>query len=272
MRGGQHEIARQRRPRAEAAARTGDHDELPTHRRAFGIGGAADQRRGRGDRSKQRGESEEGGACRHPRDQRCHNVNVNGADGMSSILLSPPAVEPITLAEAKLFLRVAHSDDDVLITALIVAARAQVEAQTRRALITQRWRLLRDRWPADGRIAVVPVPLIAIVAARVRDTDGVAHDVALDAFVADAAAAPAVIAFAPWSLAAPGQAVAGIELDVDLGYGAAAADVPEPLRLAIRLLLAHWYENRGVATVGETVAPLPANVAALIAPYRVLSL
>jgi uncharacterized phiE125 gp8 family phage protein len=44
------------------------------------------------------------------------------------------------------------------------------------------------------------------------------------------------------------------------------------LRHAIKLLLAHWYENRGVtASAGES-APMAAGVEALIAPYRVLSL
>ena len=51
-----------------------------------------------------------------------------------------------------------------------------------------------------------------------------------------------------------------------------AADVPQPLRQAIQLLVAHWYENRGLIAVGQTVAVLPATVAAMIAPYRVLSL
>ena len=69
-----------------------------------------------------------------------------------------------------------------------------------------------------------------------------------------------------------GRSIAGIEIDVALGYGAAAADVPEPLRHAVKLLLAHWYENRGVTANGGESAPMTAGVEALIAPYRVLSL
>jgi hypothetical protein len=72
---------------------------------------------------------------------------------MSSILHNGPAVEPLSLAEAKAFLRVEHADDDDIVTALVAGARIQVEAQTRRALVAQSSRLIRDVWPTDGRIA-----------------------------------------------------------------------------------------------------------------------
>jgi uncharacterized phiE125 gp8 family phage protein len=191
---------------------------------------------------------------------------------MPSILLTPPAIEPLTLDEAKAYLRVAIADDDVLIGTLVAGARSHVEAATHRALITQSWRLGRDAWPKNGRIAVLPAPLRTLAAARVYDLDGNAQSIDVQAFVLDTISAPGVLSFPPWSLPLPGRDRAGIELDVSVGYGDAAADVPEPLRLAIRLLVAHWYENRGVVTPGASLAPLPANVAALIAPYRVRSL
>ena len=188
---------------------------------------------------------------------------------MPSRLLTAPAAEPLTLAEAKAFLRVEVTDDDDLIAALIASARIHVEAQTRRALITQSWRISADAWPADGRLAVRPAPLQALTAARVYDLDGVAQTVDLQAFVPDIAASQ--LAFAPWALPQPGRLAAGIELDVTVGYGDAAPDVPEPLRHAVKILVAHWYENRGLATVGA-VTVLPTTVAALIAPYRMVSL
>ncbi len=187
---------------------------------------------------------------------------------MSSLLLTRPAVEPIALAGMKAFLRVETGDDDDVITALIAGSRIHVEAQTRRALFTQSWRLSRDNWPADGRIKVLPAPLQSLTAARVYDEDGSTRDVDRQAFVLDRGAS--AVAFAPWALPVPGRLVAGIELDVVVGYGEAATDVPEPLRQAIRLLVAHWYENRGL--VGAAGAVLPQTVAALLAPYRVLSL
>ena len=191
---------------------------------------------------------------------------------MPSILLSGPAAEPIALAEAKQFIRVEHDDDDDVIGALIVGSRIHVETQTRRALITQSWRLTRDVWPETGCLPVLPVPVKTLDAVRIYNADGTTQTIDAAAFVLDKAAAPARLAFTRGALPAPERPVGGIEIDVTCGYGDAPDDVPEPLRQAIRLLVAHWYENRGLVAIGHEIAVLPQTVTALIAPYRVLAL
>jgi len=189
---------------------------------------------------------------------------------MSALLLIPPAAEPWSVAEAKAYLRVEHGDDDAIVASLIAAARGHVEALSRRALLVQRWRFVLDTWPANGRFSPSMGPLRSVIAARVFDAAGNAHSIDVATFVVDAAAD--VIASPGWSMPLPGRGSAGIELDVELGYGAGASDVPDALRHAIRMLVAHWYENRGLAAPGASVAMLPASAAALIAPYRMLSL
>jgi uncharacterized phiE125 gp8 family phage protein len=189
---------------------------------------------------------------------------------MSAILLIPPSAEPWSVAEAKAFLRVEHDDDDAVIAALIAAARGHVEALTRRALLVQRWRFVLDMWPGSGRLDPRMGPLRSVIAARVFDTANNAHNIDAATFVVDAAAN--IIASPCWALPQPGRFAAGIELDVELGYGTLASDVPDALRHAIRMLVAHWYENRGLAAIGGNVAMLPAGVGALIAPHRMLSL
>lgn len=191
---------------------------------------------------------------------------------MPSILLAGPPVEPITLAEAKQFLRVEHDDDDDIITALIAGSRIHAETQTRRALITQSWRLTRDLWPASGCVTLLPVPVQALDAVRVYRSDGSTLALDLAGFTLDKSAAPARLLFANGVPPAPERPAAGIEIDITAGYGDAATDVPEPLRQAIRLLVAHWYENRGLIVAGGEVAVLPQSAAALIAPYRVFAL
>lgn len=191
---------------------------------------------------------------------------------MSALLLTGPAVEPLSLAEAKAFLRVEHEDDDELIGTLILGARVHVEGQTRRALNTQSWRLVHDDWPADRPMAVWPAPVQEVTAARVYRADGSVQVLDPDIFVVDTAGAPARVGVAPGAVPPPGRALAGIEIDFDAGYGDEPTDVPEPLRQAMRLLIAHWYENRGVAVVGQSASALPQTVAPLLAPYKVLAL
>src|ERR1700709_132916 len=111
--------------------------------------------------------------------------------------------------------------------------------------------------------------LPSVIAARVFNIANNASTIYGETF--GIAIAADVIASPCWALPVPGRATAGIELDLQLGYGANAADVPDPLRHAVRMLVAHWYENRGLVAAG-TVAVLPAGVDALIAPYRVRAL
>ena len=188
---------------------------------------------------------------------------------MASILLTPPAVEPLSLAEAKAFLRIETAEDDPLIAAFISAARLHVETQTGLALVTQSWRMVLDCWPTNGRVAVRPAPLQALTAARVFDFDGEVRAVDARAFVPDLSTS--TLSFKPWAVPMPTRIAAGIEFDIAVGFGDAAGDVPEPIRQAIRILVAHWHENRAIVA-GAAVAPVPSNAAALIAPYRMLPL
>lgn len=189
---------------------------------------------------------------------------------MTAVLLVGPEAEPLSVADAKTFLRVTHDDDDGVIAALIAAARAQIEAQTRAALITQTWRVGLDAWPRNGRISPRIAPLQSLAAARVFDADGMSRALDVDRFVVDRAAG--VVTAPAWSLPVPGRAQGGVELDLVAGFGDGAADVPELLRHAVRTLVAHWYDNRGLVAIGQSIAMMPASVAAMIAAYRVRSL
>src|SRR5262245_41790117 len=90
---------------------------------------------------------------------------------MSSFLLTGPAIEPLSLDEAKAFLRVEHSDDDQVISALIAGARTHIETQSQVALITPGWRIALDCWPQHGRIVVRPGPLKLLHAARFYESE-----------------------------------------------------------------------------------------------------
>ena len=77
---------------------------------------------------------------------------------MALILITPPAEEPVTLAELKAWCRVDTSDDDALITGLGIAAREYVEQALGRQLVTATFDLIYDAFPeAAIRIPRPPV-------------------------------------------------------------------------------------------------------------------
>ncbi|MEY3740425.1 MAG: hypothetical protein RLZZ192_1101, partial [Pseudomonadota bacterium] len=68
-------------------------------------------------------------------------------------LVTPPIDEPVTLAEAKLHLRVDFDEDDALILALISAARQAAQTITGRQFITARWKMVLDRFAGQEGMA-----------------------------------------------------------------------------------------------------------------------
>lgn len=190
---------------------------------------------------------------------------------MPAQLISPPGIEPVTLADAKAHLRVDTTDDDNLIGALVTAARVQVEVATRRVLITQRWRLTYDRWPQDGLIELRTTPIQSVDAVMTYDATGSATPLNPAAYQVDLASVPARLALTvPLETVRPGRPLAGIEIDVTAGYGPSGLQVPQPLLLAMMMLVARWYESRDGTAAGTIPASIEQGFEALIAPYRVL--
>ena len=185
---------------------------------------------------------------------------------MLPILLSGPGLEPVSLSEARAWLRLDTSDDDELVQALIVSARLFVEAEIRQVLIAQNWRLVGDHWPAGSSIPVRLGRVLAVSAARIFDAAGQPHALDPATIAIVAGAEPAAIA--PSLRPAPGRARGGIEIDLRLGFGETAAEVPETIRLAIKRLVAFWYERRG----DEEEVAMPPAIRALLRPFRAVRL
>jgi len=201
---------------------------------------------------------------------------------MQAILIAPPMVEPVSLAEAKAWLRVDVNDEDAAILSLISAARALVESATRRALVTQSWRLALDAWPfagADGGWSILSTrpsatpceiqlplaPVQSVSAVRVYDAAGQPQTIALAAYRLVGAPERARLVFAA-PPQQPGANAAGIEIDVVAGYGD-PPDTPAALRHAILALVSCWFDNRGDVAATDA-SNLPPRAAALIAPFR----
>lgn len=182
-------------------------------------------------------------------------------------LETAPSVEPVTAAEFKEHIRDDGMSDSEADT-WIATARELIETNTGLAMITQVWELAMDCWPSTasniwwdgvrqgaiselhGTPAVVELPrypLQAVDAVTVYDESSDATSVVVaDTFDVDTYAKPGRMALqsgATWPVAM--RPTNAIIVQYTAGYGDTAADVPGPLKLAVKQVAAYMYEHRG---------------------------
>lgn len=189
------------------------------------------------------------------------------------VLATGPTVEPVSVAEAKAHCRVDTTDDDTLLGNLIKGARQYVESicQPRRALISQTWKLVLDRWPVSNTLELGVAPLASVSSVKYTDEDGVETTFSSSNYLVDTYSEPGRLrlkADASWPSVTL-QALNGLVVTFTAGYGASSSYVPETFRQAILLLVGNWYENREAQAVsGAVPKALAFAVDALVAPYR----
>ena len=205
---------------------------------------------------------------------------------MSAVVVSvAPAAEPVTLAQAKLHLRISGSDEDTLISALISAAREKLETDTRRALVQQTRVLYLDSFyelDAGGEIWLPGAPLASVSSVR-YEVSGSPSLETVDAasYRVDTASEPGRISLA-YSASWPGALAVRNAIQVTYVCGYApdsgspidyAANVPKGLKQAILLLVGAWYEHREAIMVlpGLTPVEVPMAYESLMWQHRVLT-
>jgi uncharacterized phiE125 gp8 family phage protein len=176
--------------------------------------------------------------------------------------LSQPAVEPVSLAEAKQHLRVDTADDDTYIGTLIKAAREWVEEYLDRSLVYTQWQVKADLFPVEFEVPRPPMATDGTFTAVVLSyeaTDGTTKTVAGSDYRVDRDATPAVVRNV-YNGTWPSDAVYdsnAITLTFWAGYGADATNVPQVVKHACLMLVAHWYERRMAAdAMGAREVPL----------------
>lgn len=191
---------------------------------------------------------------------------------MGLTLVTAPASEPLTTAEAKSHLRVDITDDDTLIDAYVKAARQYVEEDMGRALITQTWDYTLDEFPADGSAIQIPrPPLQSVTSVTYVDSAGATQTLSSANYIVNTGKRNGEITLAygqTWP--ATREQANAVTIRFVAGYGAASA-VPETIKTAVRLTLGDLYGNREGSIVGATHIVNPA-VAALLGPYRLVEI
>lgn len=204
---------------------------------------------------------------------------------MPAQLLSPPAAPAISLAEAKLNLRIDGDELDPLVMAWAQGVTDHAEHLMGRAIQHQTWRLTLDTL-ADA-IALPRPPLVAVLAVRLRDDDGSWRVLAPERYTVDTGSEPAklywvrhpalpAITSLPTRFPTRWPSVARddangysdgrglLQIDCLCGYGAEASATPSAIRL---YLLAKLAEQFDASTRPERNSVTPSFIDRLLDRY-----
>jgi len=165
-------------------------------------------------------------------------------------LVTPPALEPVSVAELKAHAAVDGDDQDAMLTALIGTARTVIERRRSLAMITQVW-----AWsgPAAAGKASLPLPLApvrsaAAVSIRYRTEAGDDIDLPADAFrLVASEVLPRLVPAGAWPAMAR-TAPDALTVTFTAGFGATAENVPLPLRQEVLMYATALYDRREAAT------------------------
>lgn len=189
---------------------------------------------------------------------------------MAITRLSAPLAPVLAIADVKRHLRIEHDDDDTYLAELVFQSTDHLESVAGLRLMTQTWRQYLDEMPQSRSIRLTVQPVHSIAAMRVYDEAGDPQAVSPANLELDAVSSPPrLVVHETVQTAKP---INGIEIDIVAGFGDTPADVPDSLRRALLLLVAHAYEFRGAVPVDQQPASEPHGFRTLIAPFRRIGL
>lgn len=173
--------------------------------------------------------------------------------------ISGPAVEPLSLSEARLQCRLAADDtaEDTLLTLCIQAVREAAEHQLGRALIEQTWEQTAESFPA-GAIALERHLAASITSITYTDTAGAEQTLSGLAYLLQvdqqgAQVLPAAGTNWPAVTSGPGA----VRVRYVVGYGASGADVPAAVRQWLLVTVAAFFAQREAFDATGRAAALP---------------
>lgn len=172
--------------------------------------------------------------------------------------------EPVTLEDAKLYLRTIAGEtdeDDSILLPMIAAAREYCENITGRAVARQTIRAYPERF--GGQMRLPRPPIVRVTAIRYTDRKNEVRALNAADYAVDDIDGCVAISRAP---DAPLRAINPIEIEYESGY----EETPRAIRQAMLLLIGHWYTNReAVATGAVATVEVDMTTRALLRQYKV---
>lgn len=172
-------------------------------------------------------------------------------------LITPPASEPLSLAEVKTFLRIEHTADDALITRAIAAAREAAEQYLRCALLPQTWDYaVANPYRCEVRLPFGPAQSVTSI--TVTDSEGNVSTLDSDVYSLSVDGSMVLFVTTPSAEKLVVRYSASIAAD--------AATLPALIKQGMLHHIATMLEQR------EGVVPMPMQSIACYMPYRKVAL
>ena len=178
-----------------------------------------------------------------------------------------PSDYPVSLDEAREHLKIPSEDtgENSLLHLMIQAATDTAEKVTRRCLLSRSYELGLDSFPSGREIELPKPPLVSVTSIKYLDGDGNEQTLSSTAYTVDTGTKPGRIWLNedetwPNTYDVP----RAVYITYTAGH-ASASVVPATIRMAILLMVGHWFENREAVVVGPTglrikEVPLSANM------------
>lgn len=179
---------------------------------------------------------------------------------------------PVGVAECKADLRIDHALDDELIESYILGASALCSEIVGKKLINETWKYSFQYVGTDVHNAVeLPfIPVSSITEIQYFDKENTSQTLTVSDFYLfnyDDSAVVEPKLNVTWPATYSRKDAYSITFVT--GFGVSGDQVPETIKRAIRLMVAHWYEHRAAVNLNATPSEIPYGVNNLLASERV---
>lgn len=179
------------------------------------------------------------------------------------LVTAPVALSVVSLAEAKAWCRVDHSDEDGLITSLVNAVESYLDGYAgilNRVLAPQTWSQQYDSF--EERMALPMGYVQSVTDVKYFDTNNAEQTLAGTVYQLLSDEIGSYVSLKSgqsWpSIYSRDDA---IKITWLAGY-ASASDVPAAIKVAMRMMITQWYDGR------DGTDQIPVNAMSLLAPFR----
>lgn len=180
--------------------------------------------------------------------------------------VTAPTEEPVALASSEDHNRVDHNTEGDLIASYVIGSRQSIEKACNRSFCTQTWDLKLPRFPRWHRFGderrncfyLPRSPVASVTSITYYDTLNVQQTLTLATYVDQHLSALPAELHLKYGYSWPSTYSRPDAVTVRYVAGTAAADVPDMIKAAIRVMAADLYEHRTSQGVGTISFEIPA--------------